>query len=179
MSYTPKALLITGACLAAFGAQAQSLYGELGYSLLNYNESSPGINSKIEPTALRGIIGYELNPNLAVETHLSLGLKDDTARVAGISVKGEVDNSVGLFVKPKVRLGESVELFGRAGLTSTKVTASAGNVAVSDRGMGFAYGVGASFGLTQNLSLNADYMNTYDRKGVKVDGVTFGVGFRF
>lgn len=179
MKHTHKALLIAGSGLLALSAQAQGLYGEVGYSMLNYDESSPGINSQIEPTAVRGIIGYELNPNLAVETHLSLGLSDDTARVAGVSVKGEVENSVGLFVKPKVRLGESVELFGRAGVTSTKVSASAGPFSASDRGTGFAYGAGASFNLTQNLSLNADYMNTYDRKGVKVDGVTFGVGFRF
>lgn len=165
--------------LLSIGAQAQGLYGEIGYNQLTFKEENRGFGAKVEPSAIRGIVGYEINPNLAVEGHLGIGLNDDTTRIGGVSVKGEVDNVVGAFIKPKVKLGETVELFGRAGVASTKVSASSGGLSASDRGTSFAYGAGASFALTPQLSLNADYMNYYDRKGIKVDGVTVGVGFKF
>jgi len=168
---------IAATSLLALGAHAQSLYGEVGYGQLKLQEDRFG--SKVEPGMARGVIGYELSPNLAVEGHLGIGVKDDTVRLGGLSVKGEVDNMVGAFVKPKVRLGETVELFGRVGAASTKVSASSMGVSESDRGTSFAYGLGASFNLTPQLSLNADYMNYYDRKGIKLDGMTFGVGYSF
>lgn len=168
---------VAAASMLALGAHAQSLYGEIGYGQLKLEEN--GFGAKVDPSMARGIIGYELNPNLAVEGHLGIGVNDDSTRVGGLSVNGEVDNLVGVFVKPKVKLGDTVELFGRAGAASTKVSASAGGLKESDRGTSLAYGFGASFNLTPQLSLNADYMNYYDRKGVKLDGVTVGVGFRF
>ncbi len=168
---------IAATTLLALGAQAQSLYGEVGYGQLKLQEDRFG--SEVDPGMARGIIGYTLSPNLAVEGHLGIGVKDDTVRLGGVSVKGEVDNVVGAFVKPKVRLGDTVELFGRLGIASTKVKASSMGVSDSARGTDFSYGVGASFSLTPQLSLNADYMNYYDRKGIQLDGVTLGLGFSF
>ena len=99
---------------------------------------------------------------------VGLGLQSDDVRVGSASLKGKVDNIAGVFVKPKVMLGDTVELFGRAGVATTKVSASAGSLSISDRGTSFAYGGGASFALTPALSINADYMRYYDRKGQNV-----------
>jgi len=179
MKHTIRLLAVAAASLTALGAQAQSVYGELGYSALEYQENSAAFRSTIKPGMVRGIVGYELSPNLAAEAMLGLGMGSDDVRVGGVTVKGKVDNMVGAFIKPKVKIGESFELFGRLGATSTKVSASSGGFSVSDRGTGLAYGGGASYSFTPQLSINADYMNYYDRKGVKVDGITVGVGFRF
>jgi attachment invasion locus protein len=179
MKHIGKIAAATAVACAAGMAQAQGMYGELGYSHLKFEESGTAFSGKVNPTMARGIIGYELNPNLAVEGMVGLGMSSDDIRVGSATLKGKVDNMVGAFVKPKVKLGETVELFGRAGVVSTKVSAEAGRVSVSDRGTSFAYGGGASFALTPTLSLNADYMRYYDRKGIEVDGVTVGVGFKF
>lgn len=174
-----QTMLIGTASLLAFGAHAQGVYGEVGYSQFNLKQDSRGFDAKVEPTAARAIVGVELAPHLAVEGHAATGLKDDSVRIGPARATGEVDNMLGAFVKPKVMLGDTVELYGRAGVASTKVSTSAFGVGDSNRTTSFAYGGGASFNLTPQLSLNADYMNYLDRRGTKVDGVTFGVGFKF
>lgn len=170
---------VAAASLIALGAQAQGIYGEVGYSQFNLTQDSRGFDAKVKPTAARAIVGVELAPHLAIEGHAATGLKDDTVRIGASSATGEVDNMLGAFVKPKVMLGNTVELYGRAGVASTKVSTSVSGVGGSDRTTGFAYGGGASFSLTPQLSLNADYMNYLDRRDTKVDGMTFGVGFKF
>lgn len=179
MKHFGKIAAATAVILTAATAQAQGMYGELGYSHLNFEESDTAFSAKVNPSMVRGIIGYELNPNLAVEGMLGLGMQSDDVRVGSASLKGKVDNVAGVFVKPKVKLGDTVELFGRAGVATTKVSASAGNLSISDRGTSFAYGGGASFALTPALSINADYMRYYDRKGITVDGINVGVGVKF
>ena len=174
-----QTMLIGTASLFAFGAHAQGVYGEVGYSQFNLKQDSRGFDAKVKPTAARAIVGVELAPHLAIEGHAATGLKDDSVRIGPASATGEVDNMLGAFVKHKVMLGDTVELYGRAGVASTKVSTSAFGVGDSNRTTSFAYGGGASFSLTPQLSLNADYMNYLDRRGTKVDGVTFGVGFKF
>ena len=174
-----QTVLIGSASLLALGAQAQGVYGEVGYSQFNLKQDSRGFDAKVKPTAARAIVGVELAPHLAIEGHAATGLKDDSVRIGPASATGEVDNMLGAFVKPKVMLGDTVELYGRAGVASTKVSTSAFGVGDSNRTTGFAYGGGASFSLTPQLSLNADYNNYLDRRGTKVDGVTFGLGFKF
>jgi attachment invasion locus protein len=172
-------LAIAATSLIAVAAHAQGAYGEVGYSQFNLKQDSRGFDTKVKPTAVRAIVGVELAPHLAIEGHAATGLKDDSVRIGSASATGEVDNMLGAFVKPKVMLGNTVELYGRAGVASTKVSTSAFGAGDSDRTTSFAYGGGASFSLTPQLSLNADYMNYLDRRGTKVDGVTFGVGFKF
>jgi attachment invasion locus protein len=170
---------IAATSLIAAGAHAQGVYGEVGYSQFNLKQDTRGFDTKVKPAAARAIVGVELAPHLAIEGHAATGLKDDSVRVGPVTATGEVDNMLGVFVKPKVMLGETVELYGRAGMASTKVSTSVLGVGDSSRTTSFAYGGGASFNLTPQLSLNADYMNYLDRRGTKVDGVTFGVGFKF
>ena len=174
-----QTLAIAATTLIAVGAHAQGVYGEVGYSQFNLKQDSRGFDAKVKPTAARAIVGVELAPHLAIEGHAATALKDDSVRIGAASATGEVDNMLGAFVKPKVMLGDTVELYGRAGVASTKVSTSALGAGGSDRTTSFAYGGGASFSLTPQLSLNADYMNYLDRRGTQVYGVTFGVGFKF
>ena len=64
-----------GLAVLAVGAQAQSLYGEIGYTGLDYRE--PGL--KVSPGMVRGVVGYDISPNLAVEGMLGLDGGSDTA----------------------------------------------------------------------------------------------------
>ena len=61
---------------ASVAANAQGLYGEVGYTPLKLEGNVSGLGVTSKPSNLRGIIGYELNDNLAVESMLSLGLRD-------------------------------------------------------------------------------------------------------
>jgi opacity protein-like surface antigen len=171
--------LFAVATLAAGTAsvQAQGLYGEVGYTPLKLESRVGGLDFSSRPSNVRGIIGYELNDNLAVEGMLGLSAQDSSVKVNGINsgVKSEVDNMVGVFVKPKIEVVEGLELFGRLGAARTKL--SVGNE--TDSATSVAYGFGASYKLNPALSLNADYMTYHDKDDTTLKGVTVGVGYKF
>jgi opacity protein-like surface antigen len=137
---------------------------------------------------VRGIVGYELHPNVAIEGMLAFGVSDDsiTENVSGIpvSLKAEIQNAYGLFVKPKFNVSDSLELFGRIGYSrfKTKATASApgfGSVSATDSDSDLSYGLGATYNFSKSSFATIDYMNYYNKDGVKGTGLTIGVGYRF
>jgi outer membrane autotransporter protein len=142
------------------------VYGELGYSWTQIH----GNGFKATPGALRGIIGYDLHPNFAVEGMVAAGTGHDTDN--GVSAK--LKSSYGLFLKPKYDIGNA-ELFARVGWARTNVGLSTGDVSSSD----FAYGVGVKYNFTPRINVGLDYTRLADKNGVKVNGVTLGVGYNF
>jgi opacity protein-like surface antigen len=176
-----KFAIIGAALFAAAAVQAQQanspVYAEVGYSALKYQED--GLNTDVKPGALRGIVGYELNPNLALEGMVAFGVKDDTVNVSGFNVKGELKNAYGVYIKPKITVAEGLEIFGRLGWSHAKVKASVGSFSMSDSGSDVSYGVGLSYAFMPKAYVSADYMNYYNKEGVKIDGFTVGVGFKF
>lgn len=182
---TRSKLLAWAAVAITTAANAQT-YGEIGYlsSTGEYNETYNGStdNYKGSPTALRGIFGYELNPNLAIEALGAFGLSDATVKVNGISnaaIKMEIDNVVGIYLKPKTKLNDSIEMFGRLGFARTKGTISVAGIGVDAHESGFSYGWGLSYAINPTTSLNADYMSYLNKDRFKANGFTFGVGFKF
>ena len=66
-----SAMLMMGTAQAQ-QARAGGTYAELGYTQLKTN----GSNAK--PSALRGIVGYDFHPNVAVEGMLAFGSEKKT-----------------------------------------------------------------------------------------------------
>jgi len=165
--------------LAASVANAQSApktwYGEIGLSQVTYKESG----YSFKPTVVRAIVGTEVHPNMAVEGMFGLGISDDTTRISGVNVTGEINNTWGIFLKPKVALAPNFDAFARLGYAKTKLSASVPGYRVTDSGGDFSYGVGLSYKVTKEVSANVDYMSYYDKNGVKGTGITFGLGFSF
>ena len=175
-----KIALASVIALASIGAQAQ-MYGEVGYTATTAKKNVNGNGIKASPSALRGILGYELNPNLAVEGMVAFGMSDATVKVNGVSATGVklgIDNAVGLYLKPKTKLNDQVELFGRVGFVKGKISV-AGFSSETDSESSFSYGAGFSYAINPTTSLNADYMQYLSKNGFKVNGFTFGVGFKF
>jgi outer membrane autotransporter protein len=159
-------LLLGVAAHAQQPAAAGPLYGELGYSWTQIH----GNGFKASPGAVRGIIGYDVHPNLAVEGMLEGGTGHDTDN--GITAK--LKSSYGVFVKPKYDFGNT-EVFARVGYARTNLALSTGDVSAND----FAYGVGVKYNVTPKVSVGLDYSRLAHKDGVKVDGVTLGLGYRF
>jgi opacity protein-like surface antigen len=167
--------------LAAFSASAQ-MYGEVGVTSVKYEETSFGYNIKSSPTAIRGIFGYEINPNFAVEGLAAFGMSDDNVQVLGYTVPGvkfKVDNVFGFYAKPKVKFSPELEGFVRAGFARSKGTASLSGQSSSASETGFSYGLGMSYAVNPMTSLNVDYMSYLDKNDSKATGFTFGVGYKF
>jgi outer membrane autotransporter protein len=170
-----KAIAIAAAAASLFvgiAAHAQQapaaspVYGELGYSWTQIH----GNGFKAKPGAVRGIIGYDLHPNVAVEGMLESGTRDETDH--GVSAK--LKSSYGLFVKPKYEFGKA-EVFARAGWARTNLNLSTGDVSSNN----FAYGMGVKYNVTPRVNVGLDYMRLADKNGVMVDGVTLGLGYHF
>ena len=179
LSRLAKSSAVALLCLAAFAASAQTapskLYGEIGYTLLDYKESG----YSADPGILRAVIGAEVHPNVNLEGMVGMGITDGSTRVGSITVKSEVDQFWGFYVKPKVALTPDIELFGRLGFASSKISASVPGFSLSDSGSSVSYGIGMNFKVSQSTSLNADYMSYYSKDGVKANGFTVGLGLKF
>ena len=177
-----KLLLVSAISLTAFAAQAQ-IYGEVGYVSTTIKDTNEGFTIKASPTAIRGMLGYELNPNLAVEGMAAFGLSDASIKVNGQSIPGvnfTIDHAVGIYLKPKLKLNDAVEIFGRVGYARVKGTVSVpAEGSESNTESSASYGAGLSYAINPKLSLNADYMQYLSKGGTKINGFAFGLGFKF
>jgi opacity protein-like surface antigen len=178
---TIAALLFTAAAAQAqtqYGstaANASPMYGELGYTWAKVS----GDGGSAKPGLLRGIIGYNFHPNLAVEGMAAVGIKDDSRNIGGVDVNAKVQHSLGIYLKPKFNVTPALEVFGRAGYASTQVKLDSALGSSSTRQGDWSYGAGLTYSFGRATYAGLDYMRYADKDGVKVDGVTLSVGYRF
>jgi opacity protein-like surface antigen len=162
------------AVLGTSGAQAQSrtsadigYYGEIGYSPVEI--SGAGGDGKAK--AMRFLIGNEINKNLGVEAVYTTTTSKDSRVGYDATI-----SSFGLLLKPKMALSESTQVFARAGIMRSEITASTSG---SHTGTDFAYGLGIQTNFTKSVYGQLDYMRTYDRDSISAKGYTLSLGTRF
>lgn len=167
-----KIILVSMLGMAAVSAQAQSMYGDVAYQMFDTDLAT-------DPAAVRAIVGYKVNPNLAVEGMLGTGVRDGKDASFGVPAKVKLDRLAGIYAKTSFKVSDAFELYGRLGYVNYKATASASagrfSAAVSDSGSDVSYGIGASYYLSPAMSVNLDYMNFGDLEG----GVAVGLKFSF
>ena len=148
---------------------------------LKFEETVGAITLKASPSVIGLTLGYELHKNVAVEAMAAFSAKDDSVEVNGISFPADVkvNNSYGVFVKPKAMLGEKFEVFGRLGFLKSKATVSGLGFSDSVSESDVAYGIGANYYLNPTTYLTASYMNLYNKDDSKVTGFTLGLGMKF
>jgi len=181
---TFAAVAVLFATTAGLGTPAAAqVYGEVSYLTTRLRTVESGLELKSSPSALRGIIGYTLNPNLGVEAMLVTGLSSDTVKVNGFTAPGtsaDVDHGLGFYLRPGVKLAERVELFGRAGIARVKGTiAIAGFGSVSDSDTSFSFGAGLAYHVNPRARITADFMQYLNKDGFKANGYAIGLGFSF
>ena len=187
MKMTPALACLLAPALLALStqsAQAQSVYGEIGYASMSTELSVPliGLSAKAKPTMGRALIGVSPLGGLSIEGIAAGSLSDDSfsARATGSSSpiqlgSAKVDQILGLYVGSRLGLGP-VELFGRVGMAKSEV---------SFKGLGsgnstdLSYGGGVRLIPFDNFTLSADYMRYLDKDGARIDGYTLSVGMKF
>lgn len=175
-------ILVLLAAGASVHAQTQTpanpWYGELAYAPVKIKQVDATDGSAKN---LRGIVGYELHPNVALEGLLSLGVGDASATVSGDPTDTRVNRVVGLYVKPKVAVSQDIELFARLGYVRTKVTSTltATGAAESESASDVSYGFGASYRINDRWSAVVDYMRYYEKDGFRMQGLSAGLRLRF
>lgn len=172
--------VVTAAPLTVSAQTVGQLYGEAGYSKLNVNVDIPGA-PEFKPDALKLSLGYVPVKNFAVEGLFATGLSGSSKTIDGVTVKVDLEETFGVYLRPFVDLNDTVQLYGRLGFISAKAKVSASvpglSVSATDRDEDFSYGIGAAFNISKTMALTVDYTQLFDKDGVDVSG--YGVGLRF
>ena len=171
--------LIAGTSLAH---AANDVYGELAYSTFNYSETYSGtVYTASSGSAVRGIIGTEIDENLALEGMFATGMSSGSVTISGYNATIALDSMYGFYLKPKINLSDKASLFARIGYAHSNATLAISSLSYSSSASNssISYGVGTNYKITDKMSLSADYMVYYNKDSVNVNGMAFGIGYKF
>ena len=141
--------------------------------------SARDVSKDFDPQVIVGRFGLR-NDNFALEARFGSGINSDTQNIQGTGdVNLYIDKFYGAYGVGHINLGESASVYGLAGFTY--VEASLRNqigLSESDRDNGLSIGIGADYGVGENVSLNIEYTSyiidsDFDLKVLGL-GVTFG-----
>ena len=168
-----KLAAIAAVALVSTAASAQTaktdFFGEVAYTATTYKAS--GLSGSWSPSAIRGVVGMGFHENFAVEGMLLIGATDSN----NLGVNLKLTSGAGIYLKPRAKLGDDVEVFARLGWAN--VNSKVANIDTKDNGA--SYGLGASYAFNKTTNVNVDYMMYNDSNGAKIDGISVGVGFKF
>ncbi len=174
-----KLSLLATLVIASAAVHAEGTYLELGYGGMKYTEPSLSMT----PSVARAIVGQDVNANLAVEGMAAAGLSNGNTTYSGVGFSLKMDNAYGFYVKPKVKISDSLEVFGRAGYTHLSGTATAtgnrGSLVLNADGGDTSFGIGAKVSLSSTTYVVVDYMSYYSKDGISIKGYTFGLGMAY
>jgi opacity protein-like surface antigen len=178
------ALLVLGSAAQAQQMQmpqwsTKGLYGELGYTFMKID----AFGTSTRPGLIRGIIGYDVHPYLAIEAMGGWGVNDDSKDrvINGIptSVTAKMDYMAGIWAKPKYNFSPQGEVFGRIGWAHTKIKATGAGIDSSETRDDLAWGVGANYHITPQWYAGIDWMRYSNQSNTHADGLTLSVGFHW
>ncbi len=142
------------------------------YSFFDYAADDLGSDLSIGALSVNG--GYQFHEYLAVEGRVGVGIGDDTLDGATL----EMDHYLGAYVKAGMPI-HNFYPYALLGMTYMELTVSGAEGSFSDSESDLSYGIGLDYYLNNQISLNAEYANMYDKDGVKIDGFTIGAAYHF
>jgi opacity protein-like surface antigen len=168
--------------LAAFAPahaqQSQSsqsgMYAGVNFSAVSYEESSRGTANL---TSIGIKLGREINQHFAVEGRFGTGISDDNLGSGANDVS--VDYYLGAYAKGILPLSPRIGLYGLAGVTYGKLSASGASLRLSSADADFSYGFGMDFGIGATTALNVEWMRMFEGSGYDLDAVSIGLNFKF
>ncbi len=166
-----KKILFVAALAASTSAFAtdSGLYGafDIGQGQLSSISQGGASVSFANTTPFRLGVGYQLNKNFGVEgSYVDFGKSDMTASALGVGLNAGTMKASGFGIAAigSLPVSDAVELFGKIGYNSIKVTtspsapfAALGALASSYTNNKASFGLGAKFNLSKELALRAQY----------------------
>lgn len=164
-------------CLLAFfsltsNAQDSGYYGG-NATFINYSEQ--GLPD-MEFTGLSIVAGQTINDNLAAEVRFGFGTNYESLTYEGVNVDLRIDKFMGVYLKYASEITGKVSPYAILGYTDAKAEIAGLGVTVSSSESDMSFGVGVDFGLSEETSLNIEYMKLIDKSTFSADGIS--VGFR-
>ncbi|MCQ8895434.1 porin family protein [Limnobacter humi] len=155
-------------------SMADGIYAGVGYNNLDLtSESAPGFKANVD--LLSAILGYKINPNLAVEGRIGAGVNDDTFGASSL----EVDSYMGANVLGTLPLSaHNWSLYGTLGYGYASFKGRANGVGFKDDKGSLNYGAGVMYS-TGPYSVRAGYEALYDRGNSQADGFALTATYAF
>lgn len=176
------AITSLGCSTAVFADQAdQAFYLGAQYGQQTVDQASWDFG------VLSAVAGYQLNEVFAIEGRVGQGIQDEEFVGDGIKAKIGVENSYAMVGKASWKILDNWALYGVAGYSNTSYKLrvnDSGDVFEEKRSEnGLMYGAGATFYITSNLSINAEYavMPELNDDGSKldIDSLSTSIHYRF
>ncbi|MBB3189936.1 porin family protein [Halomonas cerina] len=156
------ALLVTGAVQAQSGPLAYQPSPYVGADAMYWELDRNG-RSDFDSTGLRLRGGVAFNDYLAIEGHLGTGGSDGSV---------DLDYLAGGYVKGMLPITQAFKVYGLLGGTEVEFERT-------DSESDFSYGAGASYAVTPNLAVGADYMRYLEESDFDFDAASIGLTYRF
>ncbi len=122
--------------------------------------------------------GYKFNPYVALEGRYWFGIAEELTPASDLTV-----NTWAIYVKPSYPITESFDVYGLLGYGNAE---SEVTPAPADTLVGFAWGAGVAYSVTESVALFVDYTSLLDSTDVvggtvdtTVSAVNFGVTYTF
>jgi len=162
----PLALSLAAALPVTAHAAQPGVYGGVGVAELEFK---PDRGPTFRPTAISGIVGREINSNLAAELRLSAGIGSDS--------NVELDHVFGAYVRGILPVGHDLSFHGLLGVSRSKFNFKGGGGSVTDTGL--SYGVGGDYNVGKSVALGLEWMSVVRPSGYEANALTFLARFRF
>ena len=122
--------------------------------------------------------GYRFNEYFSAEGRIGFGVSDDD--LEGL-LDIEVDSILGVYGKFGIPTGTSFYPYAILGYSRVEIELSSSLIggSESDSDNDLSYGIGADFSISDNFSLNAEYMVWYDDDDIELSGLSIGAIYKF
>lgn len=186
-----KIITVIAAVLFTFSVHAKAEGVKFGVDYLMLSSEVDVLD--FDTSAIQFRISNELNPYFDLEGVLALGIGDDTYTIADptgtVSVTGQLGNMFGIFAKLHSDSSSPFQIFGRVGLAMVEYDIDTfidvpgfitGSASESFDDTGIAFGVGASFNITDKSAIVAEYskLPDVDADGIDIETDMISIGFQ-
>jgi opacity protein-like surface antigen len=164
----------------------------IGLGVSTMNLTADLTDEKMDSIGATLQAGYKYNDYIGVELRYTQNvakIEYDPGNSAGAAIDDYPADftNVGIYLKPSYPVMESLSIYGLLGYGSVTFTNLPQNT-VDRTESGFQWGAGASYNITDCISIFADYTKIYDDTGIdghfttsdiSIEFITVGVSYRF
>lgn len=126
-----------------------------------------------------GVLGSQLNENLAMELRLGTGVQDGDFEYQSIEFDTELEQYVGAYLKVGAPVTQNIYPYAVIGMTRIKMELSAMGVSESAAENEVSYGAGVRFGNPEDVQFAAEYIQYYDDAGEEFSGISVNAVWAF
>jgi len=178
-----------GGVIIPYTPTESSLYVGIGASAIQLTDELT--DETLKATGVTALLGYRINEYISIEGRYTASVSDveyDRGTTANLNNPAYPTGytNMALYLKPTYTI-DSFTAYALIGYGMTKFTDLPTGTRDREES-GLQWGLGASYGITDNISLFADYTMIYDDtgfdghvpfSGINIDVVSVGVAYRF